>query len=54
MEYCFKAEMDLREIQGRTKEWITQLLLLLFSHYADWDGPQPRLWFYKQAILSVV
>ena len=25
---------------------ITQLLLL--SHYADWAGPQPRLWFAEQ------
>ena len=24
------------------------LLLLLFSHYTDWAGPQPRLWFAKQ------
>ena len=23
----------------------TLKLLLLFSHYADWAGPQPRLWF---------
>ena len=24
------------------------MLLLLFSHYADWAGPQPRLWFAEQ------
>ena len=23
-------------------------MLMLFSHYADWAGPQPRLWFAEQ------
>ena len=23
-------------------------MLLLFSDYADWAGPQPRLWFAEQ------